>query len=134
MQPKWEQKDLELRVDIDEFTAEADAEMLKQVWINLLDNAIKFTPKNGDIFITGSQTEQDISIDIGNTGSEISPDAQTRIFGKFYQADESHAGQGNGIGLSIVKRIVQLHKGEVSVKSGNMQTVFTVTLPKKHRQ
>lgn len=108
--------------------------MLKQVWINLLDNAIKFTPKNGDIFITGSQTEQDISIDIGNTGSEISPDAQTRIFGKFYQADESHAGQGNGIGLSIVKRIVQLHKGEVSVKSGNMQTVFTVTLPKKHRQ
>lgn len=134
LQPKWEQKDLELRIDIDEFTAEADAEMLKQVWINLLDNAIKFTPKNGDIFITGSQTDQDITVNIGNTGSEIPPDAQSRIFGKFYQADESHAGQGNGIGLSIVKRIVQLHKGEVSVTSGNMQTVFTVTLPKKHRQ
>ena len=65
-----------------------------------------------------------------NTGSEIPPEHQKRIFNKFYQADESHATQGNGIGLAIVKRIVELHKGAVSVTSENEVTVFTVKLPK----
>lgn len=132
LEQNWEKKELELRPDFDEYTIEADKEMLKQVWINILDNAIKFTPKHGDIFITGEETDDTVIFYIGNTGSEIPPEAQERIFGKFYQADESHAGQGNGIGLSVVKRIVQLHKGSVSVESHDMQTVFTVALPKKH--
>ncbi len=130
LQPDWEKKELELRPDFDEYTAEADKELMKQVWINILDNAIKFTPKHGDIFITGEEDTENITIRIGNTGSEIPPEAQERIFGKFYQADESHSSQGNGIGLSVVKKIVQLHKGTVSVDSHNMQTVFSVTLPK----
>ena len=65
-----------------------------------------------------------------NTGSEIPPEHQKKIFNKFYQADESHASQGNGVGLAIVKRIAQLHGGEVSVSSENMVTIFTVELPK----
>lgn len=131
LQPGWEKKELELRLDFDEYEIEADKELLKQVWINLLDNAIKFTPKYGDIFITAEETASDVRFGIGNTGSEIPPEAQERIFGKFYQADESHSGNGNGIGLSVVKRIVQLHKGSVTVDSHDMQTVFTVTLPKE---
>lgn len=132
LQPGWEKKELELRLDFNEYTIKADKKLLKQVWINLLDNAVKFTPKHGDIFITGDETDEDVIFRIGNTGSEIPPEAQEHIFNKFYQADESHSGQGNGIGLSVVKRIVQLHKGDISVDSRNMQTVFTVALPKKH--
>lgn len=131
LQPGWEKKELELRPEFDEYTIEADKELLKQVWINILDNAIKFTPKHGDIFITAEENTENVTVHIGNTGSEIPPEAQQRIFGKFYQADESHSGQGNGIGLSVAKKIVQLHKGDISVASHDMQTVFSVTLPKR---
>jgi len=70
------------------------------------------------------------SYKVSNTGSEIPPEKQEKIFAKFYQADESHATQGNGIGLAIVKGIVELHNGEVRVSSGNGSTTFTVVLPK----
>lgn len=66
-----------------------------------------------------------------NTGSEILPEHQKKIFNKFYQADESHATQGNGVGLAVVKRIAELHGGAVSVSSENEVTVFTVELPKE---
>ena len=72
-----------------------------------------------------------LCVKVSNTGSEIPLDKQEKIFNKFYQADESHATQGNGIGLAIVKSIVELHNGEVSVNSGNGMTTFTITLPKK---
>jgi signal transduction histidine kinase len=71
-----------------------------------------------------------MTVSITNTGSEIAPEYQAKIFNKFYQADESHASEGNGIGLAIVKRVVELHEGTVSVESGNGKTTFTVVLPK----
>ena len=72
-----------------------------------------------------------LAVTVTNFGSEIPPDKQDRIFGKFYQADESHAARGNGIGLAIVKRAVELHHGTVTVDSRDGRTAFTVTLPKQ---
>jgi signal transduction histidine kinase len=71
-----------------------------------------------------------MTVTITNTGKEIPPEQRGKIFHKFYQADESHASEGNGIGLAIVKRVVELHEGAVTADSENGKTTFTVVLPK----
>lgn len=127
---KWEEKQLDFRLEMEELTIRANEELLKQVWINLVHNAVKFTPEGGLIEIATSDHGDKLSVSVTNHGSEIPPDALDRIFNKFYQADESHAAEGNGVGLAIVKRVVNLHNGTVSVTSQNNITSFTVTLPK----
>lgn len=131
LEEKWTSKNIDLQLDFDEFMIEANEEMLKQVWINLIDNAVKFVPRCGTVELEISEKEEALCVKISNTGSEIPPEKQEKIFAKFYQADESHATQGNGIGLAIVKSIVKLHNGAVSVSSGNGITSFTVVLPQK---
>ena len=100
------------------------------IWLNLLDNAIKFTPFGGTVFIRIRQDEKCISVDVANTGSSIAEKDRERVFAKFYQCDISHSTQGNGVGLAVVKRIVDLHSGIVSVESENDITTFIVMLPK----
>ncbi len=131
LEEKWSSKNIDLQLDFDEFMIEANEEMLKQVWINLVDNAVKFVPRCGTVELEVLDAGKNLCVKISNTGSEIPLEKQGKIFAKFYQADESHATQGNGIGLAIVKSIVELHNGEVSVNSGNGMTTFTVLLPKK---
>jgi signal transduction histidine kinase len=126
---KWEQKDIEYVLDFREYNLSANKELLKQVWINLLGNAIKFSPVGGQIEVKITQQEQATTVSITNAGSSIPPEQQEKIFNKFYQADESHASEGNGLGLAIVKRIVELHEGTVSVSSQTAKTTFTVVLP-----
>ena len=130
LESKWSQKDIELQLDFGEHMICANEELLKQVWINLLDNAVKFTPDGHTIQVQISDTEDSLVVEILNTGSEIPAESQDKIFNKFYQADESHATQGNGVGLAIVKRIAELHGGSVGVVSENDVTTFTVKLPK----
>lgn len=127
---KWERKNLDFIVDFGEHDIEANEELLKQVWINLLDNAVKFSRQSGAIELQIEETEQTLRVGITNSGGEIAPEHQKRIFNKFYQADESHASEGNGIGLAIVKRVTELHGGEVSVQCESGRTTFTVELPK----
>ena len=131
LEQKWTSKEVDLQLDFEEFMIEANEEMLKQVWINLIDNAVKFVPKQGTVTLEVTDMGEELCIKVGNTGSEIPADKQEKIFHKFYQADESHATKGNGIGLAIVKRIVDLHNGSVSVKSADSITTFVVMLPKK---
>lgn len=131
LEEKWTSKNIDLQLDFDEFMIEANEGLLKQVWINLIDNAVKFVPRCGTVALEIGEVEENLCVRVRNTGSEIPYDKQDKIFNKFYQADESHATQGNGIGLAIVKRIVELHNGSVSVSSGNGITSFTVVLPKK---
>lgn len=126
---KWENKKINLQLDFDEFYIRANEELLKQVWINLLDNAIKYSPINETVSVSIKRKEHSTIVSIANTGSEISPYSQKHIFNKFYQADESHSTKGSGIGLAVVKKIVSLHRGEVSVISGNKKTIFAVTIP-----
>ena len=126
---KWEAKQLELRLEMDELFIHANEELLKQVWINLIHNAIKFTPEGGLVEIATHDQGDCIAVSVTNHGSQIPTEAMERIFNKFYQADESHAAEGNGVGLAIVKRVIDLHGGTVSVSSENNVTSFKVTLP-----
>ena len=129
LEKKWSAKNIDLDVEFDDYDVEADEELMKQVWINLLDNAIKFTPDGDKVSVAVAGDARFLCATITNYGAEILPDNLEKIFNKFYQGDTSHASRGNGIGLSIVKRIVDLHGGTVTVNSGDGKTVFAVTLP-----
>lgn len=131
LENNWSRKNIDLQPDFDEYEIEANEELLKQVWINLIDNAIKFVPRCGTVAIDIAEDEATVKVTVSNTGNDIAPDKLGKLFNKFYQADESHADKGNGIGLAIVKRIVELHGGSVSVVSRNGITAFTTELPKK---
>ena len=130
LENKWDNKNIDLQLDFDECIIEANESLLKQVFINLVDNAVKFTDYGGTVDIRINETADKYIVIVSNTGSEISPENQKKIWNKFYQADESHSAEGNGVGLAIVKRAVDLHGGEVSVECKNGMTSFSVTLPK----
>ncbi len=127
---KWEKKQLDFNIDFSEHMISANEELLKQVWINLIDNAIKFSNPGGVIDIGIQEQHDELTVYISDSGEEIPPDAQPRIFNKFYQADSSRATEGNGIGLAVVKKVVELHSGTVSVQSSDKLTTFAVTLPR----
>lgn len=130
LESKWAKKNLEFSMEFPEYYISANEELLKQVWINLLDNAIKFSPEYSTIEIHPDESDDVLTVLIRNFGIEIAKDQQDRIFNKFYQADESHSSEGNGIGLALVRRIAVLHGGTVSVMSEQGVTDFMVTLPK----
>ena len=134
LEDKWTAKNINLDIAVDEFYVTANEELLKEVWINLFDNAIKFANEGGDVSVKISENESHTVFDISNTGSTIPEDKQKYIFNKFYQTDESHTTKGNGIGLAIVKRILDLHGGHISVKSCEGVTTFSVLIPKKEIQ
>ncbi len=131
LESKWSKKGQQFSLDFNEVTIEAGEELLKQVWINLLDNAIKFSPEQELIQVELDEADGQITVSVTNQGEPISSENQKKIWGKFYQADESHSGEGNGIGLAIVKRVVDLHNGSVSVACQEKNITFRVTLPKK---
>ncbi len=128
--PKWEKKGLDFELEFGEYNIRANEELLKQVWINLLDNAIKFSVDNSTIVVSIHQDEKNIRVSIVNLGPEIPAEKQEKIFQKFYQADESHSTEGNGVGLAVVKKVVELHEGSIRVTCRNGTTAFTATLPR----
>jgi len=130
LERKWSRKNITPELDFGEHTVRANEEMLKQVWINLIDNAVKFADEGTTVRVTITETEDHIFVSVSDTGVEIPPELKERIFQKFYQADESHSSEGNGVGLAVVKEVIKLHNGDVTVSSGNHKTVFTVSLPK----
>ena len=130
LENNWERKHLGLELDFEELRISGSEELLKQVWINLLDNAVKFADEGSLIRVSAAEDAEHISVTIENEGPEIPPAAMPKIFNKFYQADESHAAIGSGVGLAIVKRVADLHGGSVSAVSGKGKTAFTVTLPR----
>lgn len=132
LERKWSEKALELNIDMGEYFLDGNEELLRQVWVNLLDNAVKFAPVGARLDVAVRAEGEMLAVMIGNTGSTIPPDKIDHIFGKFYQADESHAAHGNGIGLAIVKSVTELHGGSVSAQSGQDYTQFTVKLPARH--
>ncbi len=129
LQKKWEQKRQEIAFDEHEYHCLGNEEMLKQVWINLLDNAVKFAPEGGAIRVGMVRRPDAISVSVSSSGDPIDAAAISRIFEKFYQGDTSHATEGTGLGLAIVRRIIELHKGTVEAAYRDGCNVFTVTLP-----
>ncbi|MEN6637130.1 MAG: HAMP domain-containing sensor histidine kinase [Clostridiaceae bacterium] len=127
---KWEQRRLNLNVELDEVTIDGDEELLSQVWLNLIDNAVKFTPEGGCVDIRLQKGDGSVTFQIRDDGYGISEEAQRHIFDKFYQGDASHTVSGNGLGLSIARRVITLHNGEIYCKSEEgAGAEFTVVLP-----
>ncbi len=126
----WERKNIEIETDIAENVfVSADAELLLLVWNNLFSNAFKFTEDGGRVKLTLSADEEYATVKISDTGCGMSADVGTHIFEKFYQGDTSHATQGNGLGLALVKRVVDIMQGEIGVESTvGIGSTFTVKI------
>ncbi|MBR1931807.1 MAG: sensor histidine kinase [Lachnospiraceae bacterium] len=117
-EPLWEEKGLAIETRLEEgVEILGDTEMLGLVWSNLMSNAIKFTESGGKITITVAASDGKASVEFRDTGCGISPETGKRIFQRFYQGDTSHASQGNGLGLALVKRIIDIHGGDIVVNS-----------------
>jgi len=126
----WEQKQLYIETDIeDEVCIRSDGELLGLVWNNLISNAVKFTPVGGRVGVTLKNEADHIVVSVSDTGCGMTPETGKHIFEKFYQGDTSHATQGNGLGLALVKRVVDILNGEISVQSVYGQgSTFTVRI------
>lgn len=124
----WEKKNIEIDTDIEEnVMVRSDRELLNLVWNNLFSNAFKFTPDGGMVSVMLKTEEQYAIVKVTDTGCGMSPDMGAHIFEKFYQGDSSHATEGNGLGLALVKRVVDIFKGEITVESVKGEgSTFTV--------
>jgi signal transduction histidine kinase len=126
----WDKKGLEIEADVaEDVSVTADPELLTLVWNNLFSNAIKFTDEGGKISLTLKSENGRAVVQIADTGCGISSDVGKHMFEKFYQGDTSHASKGNGLGLALVKRVIDITGGDISVSSEvGKGSVFTVTL------
>ena len=114
----WERKDLSIETDIEDgVMIRSDSELLSHVWNNLFSNAIKFTEPGGTVSVSLKSTDDQIVVKVSDTGCGMSPEVGARIFDKFYQGDTSHTTQGNGLGLALVKRVIDIMQGEIGVES-----------------
>ncbi len=130
LEHEWSKKNIDLDIELDKVKFQGDEELLQQVWINLLSNAIKFSNSNSTISIRLYQISSAVEIKISDTGIGMDEKTMMRIFEKFYQGDKAHSYDGNGLGLSLVKRILDLCGGSISVESKLHQgSTFTVELP-----
>lgn len=130
LEKQWSAKELELDIDLDEVRYVFNEEMLLHIWLNLIGNAVKFTPACGTVTVTLRERNGCAVAVIRDTGCGMDADTVKHIFEKFFQGDASHNGEGNGIGLNIVGRILELCGGRIEVDSTpGMGSVFTVTLP-----
>ena len=128
---QWTEKELDMTRDLDEAVYVGDYDLMQHLWINLLTNAVKYTPKGGSITVTLKNEEKFIAVSVADTGKGIPPEDRERIFDKYYQTDKSHSKRGLGLGLAICKRIVQLCNGSLTVESDvGVGSTFTVKLPK----
>lgn len=129
----WEEKQIELDVQIEEnITVRSDPELLSLVWHNLLSNAFKFTERGGKVSVMLKRLDKKIIFSVSDTGCGMDADTGAHIFEKFYQGDTSHATSGNGLGLPLVKRIIDITGSDINVESrlGDGST-FTVILSKQ---
>ena len=126
----WEDKALDIETDVEaEVMVNSDEELLSLVWNNLFSNAIKFTPPHGKISLTLKAEGEFAVVQVSDTGCGISPEVGKHMFEKFYQGDTSHATQGNGLGLALVKRVMDIVGGDISVSSEvGKGSIFTVKL------
>ncbi len=130
LEPQWIKKNIEIDLDLSNVQIEADKDLLEQVWLNLVTNAVKYTPENGFVKISIHQKNEEIYVKIKDNGIGIIEEDQKYIFESFYKVDKSRTLKGSGLGLAITKKIVRLHEGAIRVESKKEQgSIFTVTLP-----
>ena len=131
LEPKWSEKNITPEVELEEIYYNGAESLFFHVWNNLIDNAIKFGEADSTVKITLLNENDRIVFEVFDEGEGISPDDTKRVFDRFYQSDSSHKAEGNGLGLALVKQIVEREGGTVSCKNrndGKRGAVFTVTL------
>lgn len=130
LEPEWSKKNINLDIALDDIYYFGNEELMGQIWQNIINNAIKFTPDNGVIKVQLYRTESNITVRISDNGIGISHEAKEKIFEKFYQGDHSRKTEGNGLGLALVKRIIDLCGGRIYVENLYEGGVcFVVELP-----
>lgn len=130
LEPKWADKNLKINVNLQEVIMLGDEDLLFQVWINLIENSIKFSNDNGKIDIKLFKENNEITVIIRDYGIGMARDEIEKAFERFYQIDKSHSEEGSGLGLAIVKRILELSEGDIKIESEeNRGTTVTVKLP-----
>ena len=129
---RWLDKKIEFSGEFPPVDYYGNKEMMQHLWLNLLDNAIKYTPIGGEINVEVSTKNKNIIVKISDTGEGMNEKTRAHLFDPYYQGDSSHSSQGLGLGLSIAKRIVELCGGTIEVKSElSVGSTFIVTLPTK---
>lgn len=127
---KWTKKNIDLDIDMDSITYQGNESLLMHVWVNLIDNAIKFSPENEKIKITLKEKNNQIIFTVSDYGKGITDKDKVHLFDKFYQGDSSHNVEGNGLGLPLAKKIITLNDGKINVKNNQTKgCTFEVILP-----
>lgn len=130
LEPKWISKNIEFELNMENSELDAVEALMNHVFINLLDNAIKFSPEGGIIYISLTQNDKEVNFCIANSSPAISEETMKHMFEKFYQGDTSHKSEGNGLGLALVKKIISLHGGSIEVRNTSDGLVeFNVIIP-----
>lgn len=134
LEPLWNKKKLEIDIDLPPVNYYGNPSLIYQIWTNLFSNAIKFTPEHGSIHAEIDKKGNGISVTICDTGIGMTEEVQKHIFEKFYQGEKSRHIEGNGLGLSLVKKIVELCGGTICVESEpDCGSAFSVWLPLENR-
>ncbi|GEO24680.1 two-component sensor histidine kinase [Alicyclobacillus acidoterrestris] len=136
-EPQWSEKDLHIELELPKTVLTADQDLLEQVWMNLLVNSIRYTPFGGRLMVRITSDETNVKVQVEDTGIGIPKSEQQKVFERFYKVDKarSRVAGGSGLGLSIVKRIVDLHQGQIQLESDvGRGTTFTVILPTKQNR
>ena len=129
LQPKWEKEQLQLDIQLEKVKYFGNEELLYQVWLNIMDNAIKYNLPTGKISVKLAQTKEEVVLEVTDSGIGMNEGTVTKIFDKFYQGDTSHQNAGNGLGLSLVKKILELHQGRIDYSSiENVGTTVMIRL------
>lgn len=138
LEPKWSRKDVRVDVSADPCVIDGNADYLMQLWTNLLDNAVKFSPEGGSVSVAlygGRQGEEgreagEVTCWVSDEGCGMDDETRAHLFDRFYQGDTSHASEGSGLGLALTARVVELHRGTIEVQSSpGKGSVFEVRLP-----
>ena len=128
---RWSEKHIDILFSSDEVFLSGNEELLRQVWINLLDNAIKFSPDYSTVEVRIVPSDENVTITFTDQGDGMTDETAAHVFDKFYQGDTSHTTKGNGLGLAIARKIVELHGGTIRIKSTNETgTIFEIVLLK----
>lgn len=130
LEKKWSEKNIQISVNLPKTIINGDEELLHQVWMNLIDNSIKFTKENGKINISIKKNNNNVEISIKDNGIGMTEEEKKKVFERFYQVDQSHYSEGSGLGLSIVKRIINLSDGKIRIESEKGKgSNFIIELP-----
>ena len=131
-EPVWTEKEIEILPELEPILFYSNEEILSHIWTNLISNALKFTPKGGQVRVTLTADEESVTVSVTDTGIGMTEEVRNHIFEKFYQGDPSHHQKGYGIGLTMVARAVKLCAGRVEVESEpGKGSTFVVILPRE---